>query len=407
MCPSLDVICRVDHCDPHDRTSTSAYEPDIYSAPDTRMGRLWRTCNGRAYSRSLGEGCALLVARPRGPAPASPPANNVQNRTEAGAAFGQAPMAAEESHRPRRAGAQSACTVCYWFAHPMGTARNALIVDWARNCAVPLGHVVESMRPLPVDAVTGVPDFVRGLAIIRGSPTPVVDSSRPWWVRQTHPSGRSSPARLGGRTVALAVGSVLGVRDLEAALGPLPPLLQEASAAVVERIGTLDAQLLVVLRAGWLLPQTAWNASLRGRGRDRRPRRGRALPRVVGARLGLTFDDGKLDQLAQALRQRVEQTGAVAAAEYLGQLANGSRDELRAVAELGPPSARPTSCATPTSSARSSRSRCRTACVPAGRARGCACSPPAAPRARAYSMALLLRERAPELTAREVEVPRD
>ena len=44
-----------------------------------------------------------------------------------------------------------------------------------RLCAVPLAHVVETMRPLPVERIAGMPSFVRGVSIIRGVPTPVVD----------------------------------------------------------------------------------------------------------------------------------------------------------------------------------------------------------------------------------------
>jgi purine-binding chemotaxis protein CheW len=45
-----------------------------------------------------------------------------------------------------------------------------------RLCALPLAHVVETMRPLPIEPLGGMPGFVQGIAIIRGAPVPVVDA---------------------------------------------------------------------------------------------------------------------------------------------------------------------------------------------------------------------------------------
>jgi purine-binding chemotaxis protein CheW len=69
--------------------------------------------------------------------------------------------------------------------------------------------------------------------------------------------GSSEPPRptrfitlaIGKQSVALAVEGIVGVRLLaEEALEELPPLLRDASLDAIERIGTLDASLLVVLR---------------------------------------------------------------------------------------------------------------------------------------------------------------
>jgi hypothetical protein len=35
-------------------------------------------------------------------------------------------------------------------------------------CALPIEHVIEIMRPLPVEQIAGAPHYVRGLSIIRG-----------------------------------------------------------------------------------------------------------------------------------------------------------------------------------------------------------------------------------------------
>jgi len=131
-------------------------------------------------------------------------------------------------------------------------------------CGLPLGSVVETMRPLAVQSLPGLPSFVLGLSVIRGVPTPVVDVSA--LLRgaavdaPTASVGRFVTVLAGGRPVALAVSSVVGVRGLEsAALRACPPMLGGASAGVIEAVGTLDAELLVVLRAGRLVPEEAWD----------------------------------------------------------------------------------------------------------------------------------------------------
>jgi purine-binding chemotaxis protein CheW len=121
-------------------------------------------------------------------------------------------------------------------------------------------HVVETMRPLPIEPMACVPAFVRGVSIIRGVPTPVVDLG----VILGVPSGaaeRLVTLRLGNRQVALSVDAVLGVRDLDlSTIQQLPPLLRGASQEVIEAIGTLDDEILMVLRAGWELPDAVWQA---------------------------------------------------------------------------------------------------------------------------------------------------
>jgi purine-binding chemotaxis protein CheW len=67
--------------------------------------------------------------------------------------------------------------------------------------------------------------------------------------------------RLGDRQVALCVDAVLGVRNLDlSAIQELPPLLRGASTDVIEAMGTLDEQFLIVMRAGWVLSDEVWQA---------------------------------------------------------------------------------------------------------------------------------------------------
>jgi purine-binding chemotaxis protein CheW len=48
----------------------------------------------------------------------------------------------------------------------------------------------------------------------------------------------------------------------------MPPLLRGANADVVQAIGTLDAQLLVVLRSSRILPEEVWDALTKREGRS-------------------------------------------------------------------------------------------------------------------------------------------
>jgi purine-binding chemotaxis protein CheW len=148
----------------------------------------------------------------------------------------------------------------------VGAGRGLVVTIGARACSVPLAHVIETMRPLPMEIVTGMPPFIRGLSIIRGSPVPVVDLAEGLGTNRS--SGdrneKGTPSRfvalrLGDRRVALLVDAVLGVRDIAgASLEDMPPLLRGASTEIIEAIGILDAELLVVLRATRILSEDVW-----------------------------------------------------------------------------------------------------------------------------------------------------
>ena len=140
-----------------------------------------------------------------------------------------------------------------------GQSRTLVVGIKGRLCAVPLPHVIEIMRPLPVEPISAVPAFVQGISIIRGIPTPVLDLGALLGMPASDIAERFVTLRLGERQVALSVDSVLGVRELDVSkIRELPPLLREASKDVIEAMGTLDEQLLVVLCAGWELPDEVW-----------------------------------------------------------------------------------------------------------------------------------------------------
>jgi purine-binding chemotaxis protein CheW len=127
-----------------------------------------------------------------------------------------------------------------------------------RLCAIPLQYVSETMRPLPIEPVPGMPPSVRGLSIIRGVPVPVVD------VATAIAGGGSTPTRfvtvtVGARSVALAVDSIVGVRTIDASeINELPMLLANASNEGIAAIGILDAKLLLLLQSARLIPDDVW-----------------------------------------------------------------------------------------------------------------------------------------------------
>lgn len=100
---------------------------------------------------------------------------------------------------------------------------------------------------LPVEPLAGAPAFLRGIAVIRGAPVPVLDLGR------LLGQARATPARIvtvqaGGRILGLAVAEVLDVRrEDEVGSHGAVPLLREAAQEVVSTIGSLDSEALLFL----------------------------------------------------------------------------------------------------------------------------------------------------------------
>ncbi len=133
--------------------------------------------------------------------------------------------------------------------------------------ALPLRDVRETMRPLPIEPLPGMPSFVLGVAIVRGFPAPIVDAVRllkpaasPSAPLISSPAARFVSLKLGERTVVLAVDAVLDIRPLAAGIrADISPLLREAGAEQMAVIGALDARLLFVLEAARLVPESVWS----------------------------------------------------------------------------------------------------------------------------------------------------
>lgn len=141
-----------------------------------------------------------------------------------------------------------------------GPARIPALVVKARgwSCAVALTDVVETMRPLPVSRVAGLPDFVAGVAVVRGAAVPVVDLGRLLGSGAEIPPTRFVTARAGGRTIALAVDEVRGIRQLEP--GRLDALAAPVRASLIDAVGVTGGELLMVVRAGRILSDEIWGA---------------------------------------------------------------------------------------------------------------------------------------------------
>jgi purine-binding chemotaxis protein CheW len=144
-----------------------------------------------------------------------------------------------------------------------GKANQVLIVViGAGLCALPLDRVIETMRPLPVEAISGAPPFVQGVAIIRGIPTPVVGLEAILGAARRSSAERFVTVRTGNKQVALSVSGIVGIRALAESVTEqnIPPLLTGAAPDAVRALGTLDEQLLMVLQASWKLPEEVWEA---------------------------------------------------------------------------------------------------------------------------------------------------
>lgn len=136
----------------------------------------------------------------------------------------------------------------------------------SRVGALVLSDVREVMRPLPVETIPGAPALVMGVAVIRGIPSPVIDAARLMADATDSVADRSAPTRfislkLGARGACLAVDAVLDVRVLPAEqFHQTPPLLGGAGAQHLPFIGAVDRELLIVLNAARMLPESVWTS---------------------------------------------------------------------------------------------------------------------------------------------------
>jgi purine-binding chemotaxis protein CheW len=87
-----------------------------------------------------------------------------------------------------------------------------------------LPHVAEVSRPVPTNPVVGAPEYVLGIAKLRGRAVPVLDAGSLLQRRATCPT-RFVRLQSGGRQVALAVSAVKGIESLQEDEQAVPPPL--------------------------------------------------------------------------------------------------------------------------------------------------------------------------------------
>ncbi|HTD02581.1 chemotaxis protein CheW [Undibacterium sp.] len=144
------------------------------------------------------------------------------------------------------------------------TASFLICRDDGRLCAFALADVAETMRPLPVQALQGMPPFLLGVSLIRGAMLPVVNLAMligDAGMRNDSKHSRYVSLKLGPRRVAIAVQEVLGVRKLDGeTLAGMPALLYEVGADAISAISVLDTELLLVLKGAHLISESVWLA---------------------------------------------------------------------------------------------------------------------------------------------------
>ncbi|PRX20896.1 purine-binding chemotaxis protein CheW [Actinoplanes italicus] len=128
-------------------------------------------------------------------------------------------------------------------------------------CALPLGEVIETMRPLETRALAGTPPYVRGLTILRGAPAPVIDMPRLLTGVETTVD-RYVAVRAGRGPIVCATGEVLGVREVhvEPPEGPAA-VLAGVSRTLIAAVGTLGTEPLLLLHSIAAVPDEVWEAA--------------------------------------------------------------------------------------------------------------------------------------------------
>lgn len=139
-----------------------------------------------------------------------------------------------------------------------GAVRRVVVFEYGqRRFGVPVERTREVMRPGRIEPVPDLPAFVRGVSIVRGHTTPIVDVGELLGEPGSAPIERLLLLRTSGdREVGLLVGTVHGVRPVPQ--GDLPALLANAPRGVVQELARLDGRLLTVLRATALVPPDVW-----------------------------------------------------------------------------------------------------------------------------------------------------
>jgi|SRR5271170_3280708 len=117
----------------------------------------------------------------------------------------------------------------------LSSTRLAVVLVRSGNlfCALPLESVIETLRSPPITAIAGAPEWVQGVAVIRGATVVVVDlgimlGASSAEVKQP----RLVTLHVGARVIALAVESITGVREL---IAPCCPKFRRSCCKLIRR----------------------------------------------------------------------------------------------------------------------------------------------------------------------------
>jgi len=133
----------------------------------------------------------------------------------------------------------------------MSSCPHLLVRSGRAVVAISLADVTETMRPLPTEPLAGLPSCVRGVSVVRGRPSAVIDLAS--LITGAAPAAVTRLVSLRGEPpTSLAVEEVIGIRPLDTESLQKAPL---GAAGVVESIGTLDGAPLLVLRAARIREQ--------------------------------------------------------------------------------------------------------------------------------------------------------
>lgn len=150
---------------------------------------------------------------------------------------------------------------------PEATRKWLLCRAGSHACGLPVEAVRLTLRRSQLDPwkagdTPGEGPVIEGVATIRGEAVPVVSLGRLLSGREPERESRLVLLGLDDRRVALGVSSVLGVRSLPVdTMAALPPLLGDENGSVVQRLGRLDGELLLLLRAARLFSEVAMERS--------------------------------------------------------------------------------------------------------------------------------------------------
>jgi purine-binding chemotaxis protein CheW len=121
-------------------------------------------------------------------------------------------------------------------------------------CALRLEDVIETMRPLAARPLAGTPPYVRGISILRGVPTPVLDVARLLAGEQAEIS-RFVAVRTEHGPIAFATGPILGIRSTPPGS---PAVFPGTSGRLVAGVGMLDSEPLLLLQGMRVVPDEVW-----------------------------------------------------------------------------------------------------------------------------------------------------